>query len=78
MGEKDQQHQEILNKIATAEGAFKATGYLGGILAVLAVSIAVYAFDKLERHEMKISNHESRLSVVESRVNIITKTKYEE
>jgi len=73
---KDQQHQEILREIATAKGAFKATGYTIGIAAVLAVSFAGYLFNKVERHERELSNHESRLSVVESRVNLITKTQY--
>lgn len=72
----EEQQALILKKIATAEGAFKATGYLGGALIFMVVSVALYGFNKIEKHSAQLSKHHSRISVVESQLNLLEKTRF--
>jgi len=54
----------VLEKIATAEGAFRATGYLGGAIIVLVACMAVYFFNKVESHDKSITVNTKDIAVL--------------
>ena len=66
----------ISQKMDKATGAFIATGAIGGILLLLVSGIFLYAFNKLEVHDAKLSNHETRISVNENRLDLLEKTSF--
>ena len=57
----------VLEKIATAEGAFRATGYLGGAIIVLVACMAIYLADKVESHDKSIAVNTQDIAVLKSR-----------
>ena len=58
------QHTVILEKIATAEGAFKATGRLGGVLIAILIVMAGYAFNKLESQGQEIASIKQAVAII--------------
>jgi len=67
---------QLKQDIATAKGAFWATGSVGSVLIVVLTFISLYAWNKLDNHDVKIAGHETRISVVESRLNLLTNVRY--
>jgi hypothetical protein len=63
----EKQHAAIIQKIAMAEGAFKATGYVGGAVIVLVLGIFTYAFNKIESHGRDITTNQQAIAVIKSR-----------
>ena len=70
----EEQHAIILKKIATAEGAFKATGFLVkiggslcGVLVLLVSAIAAYSFNKIEANSETANSNKQAIAIIKSK-----------
>lgn len=64
--------EEVERKIAKAEGAFWATGKLGGIILFIGLVITGYMFNKIEIIGVETTQNSARIAIIETRMERVS------
>lgn len=68
MGDEEQVTiNDLSRKMDIATGAFRATGYLGGALMALVTVVFIYAFNKLETHDVLLTAVSRDIAVINAK-----------